>query len=396
MEPFTLAAIAGVSVVSGLVQAWNSEKARGANKQRMKQIEALFNQIVPPQYDVSLNDPPAYITEKLGDANLDFSKITPEQFKVIGQYAPDAAPYVAEINPTLVQRSETGQVGLQAQLDALRQYKKIAQGDDPAFRAKLDQAMTAAQQNAQSRTQNALMQAQRNGTYGSGQNFAAILQGNSDSMLAGGAAGRDAAMASYQNQMNALGQSASLGGSIAQQDVNLQQSNADIINQFNQRTSKNYQAYLQNRQQLANEAQLFNLRNAQDVANQNTQANNDASRFNLTNRNSLLQQQYGNRVNERAYQNAIAESAAKWQASEKDRLNGLKTQMYNNQLQRANGLAGIGAQAINMNYQNAADRNQIIAGVTGAVTGGLASQYAADQENARWDKYINARKSGGW
>lgn len=389
-----IAGAAAVALVSGVVQAWNSEKTRKDNKGRMNEIRRLFEAIVPPEYDLSLNDPPDYILEKLGDAGLDMSKLTPELFKSVGKYAPEAAPYVAEANPTLVERSSLGKEGLQAQIDALRQYKEIAKGNDPAFRAKLDQAMTAAQQNAQQRSEAALQDSQRRGTFGSGQSFASILQGASDSMQMGGQAGRDAAIQSYQNQMNALGQSANLGQSIANQDLSLQETNADIINQFNQRTSKNYQAYLNNRADLQNQAQLTNLQNAQDIANRNTNAINDTNRFNLTNRNNTLQQGYNNRVNERNYQNSIAETQAKWSASEKDRINQLKSTAYNDKLQRANGLAGIGAQQIQMNTQATQDRNNLIAGLSNAAIGGLGTQYANEQENARWDKYLQARRAG--
>lgn len=395
MEPMTMMAVAvGVQAVSGLIQAYQSEKSRGANSQRMKEIEALFNAIVPPEFDISLNDPPQLITQKMGDAQLDMSRITPEQFKMVGKYIPEVAPYVAEANPTLVERGAQGQQGIQAQMDALREYKRIAQGDDPAFQARLGMASDAAQGAAQSRQASILQDAQRRGMYGSGQSFASILQGASDSMMQGGQAGRDAAIASNQNRMNALGQSAALGGQIAGQDLNLQQSNADIINQFNQRTSKNYQQYLLNRQEVGNEAARFNLQNEQDIANRNVIAGNDADRFNLQNRNTLLQAGYDNRFNERTAQNQIAQSQANWQRDEKARLNELKQLGFNNQMGIASAKSGQGYQAMAMNNQATADRNAAIGGITSAISGGLGTAYANQREDERWDKYIKARQGG--
>src|SRR5688572_10333263 len=129
-----------VAAASAIAQAYNSEKARGANDKRLKELRRIFESIVPPDYDVSIDDPPKYIESSLQQADLDFSRITPEQFKVVGQYSPEAAQFVAEANPTLLKGSATGQQGRQAQIDALRQMQSVAKGDSPEFNIALQRA----------------------------------------------------------------------------------------------------------------------------------------------------------------------------------------------------------------------------------------------------------------
>ena len=104
-------AVAAIAAASAIAQAYNSERARGANEKRLNQLRAIFENIVPPEYDVSINDPPRYIESSLQQADLDFSRLTPEQFKVVGQYSPEAAEYVREKDPTLLKGSAAQKEG---------------------------------------------------------------------------------------------------------------------------------------------------------------------------------------------------------------------------------------------------------------------------------------------
>lgn len=387
MDPITMGVIA-VAAVSGIAQAWNSAKARGANQAELNRIKATFDALVPPEFDISINEPPHYITEKLQGARLDFSKITPELYKVIGTYAPEAAQYVAEANPTLVQGNAASREGREAQKNALREYQQLAKGDNPALRAAMEEAGQASQQEAQSRTQSLLQDSQRRGQMGSGLSYGAMLQGNSDAMSQGAAHGRAETLEAYRSKLEALKMSGDMGRNLANDELSQEQMNAGILNDFNQRTSKNYQAYLQNRSELANQAQLYKLQAEQGASDKNTALMNDTNRYNQQNQNTLAQTQYGNQRDERNYQNTLAASQAQWTASEKARQNELKQTSFNNQTQLANGRAGIGAQQINMNNQSAQDKNNIISGLGQAAAGGLAAQ----QEDARWNKYFDSQK----
>lgn len=383
MEPLT--GMIAVSVVSGLVQAWQAENARDSNSDKLKEIERMFSQLVPPQYDISPNDPPQLIAQKLQGVSIDVSSISPQQFKVMGSYAPEAAQYVAEANPTLVQQSAIGQEGRQSQIDALRQFKQIAAGDNPELQAALEKASRDAQVNAQSRTESLMQDEARRGMLGSGKSFAAMLQGNSDSMLRGAEAGRDGALEAYRSKMSAIRDSGTMGRQLASDEFGEQQTNADIINQFNQRTSRNYQEYQNNRANLSNQAQMENLRTNQDISNRNTAQGNEFAVINQRNRNANSQQEYMNQRDERNYQNDIAQSQAKWGADEKQRQNSLKSQTYNDQIQRANGMAGFANQGMQQNIQNAADRNAAVSGVGSSISG-----YMANQHNNNFLKEQNA------
>lgn len=379
--------VVAVAVISGLVQAYNAQKARGANQSELNKIKASFDAIVPPNFDVTINDAPDFITKKLEGANLDFSKITPELYKTIGSYAPEAAKYVAEANPTLVQGTAASKEGRQAQIEALRGYKQIASGDNPELRAAMEDAGRASQQQAQTRTQGLLQDAQRRGGLNSGLSYASMLQGNSDAMNMGAANSREAAIQGYKAKLDALQQSGTMGRNLANDEMSQEQTNAGIINDFNQRTSKNYQAYLQNRSELQNQAQMYNLQAQQGTSDKNTTLQNQTNQFNLSNQNSLAEQQYGNNRDERNYQNTLAASQAQWAASEKARQNELKQQTFNNSAQIASGKAGLGYQQMSMNSQSAADKNNIVSGVAQ----GAAGAYAANQEDERWNKYFAAQ-----
>ena len=383
MEPITVGIIA-VSAASALAQAYNAAQARGANASEMKKIRELWDKLVPPEFDISPNDPPAFITEKLQGAQLDFSRLTPEDFKVVGTYAPEVAQHVTEIAPTLVQGNAASREGRGAQIEALRGYQEIARGNNPELRANMEDASRLAQSQAQSRTQSLLQDSQRRGGLNSGLSYAAMLQGNSDSMQTGAANARAAAIEAYRSKLSALQTSGEMGRSLANDELSQEQTNAGIINDFNQRTSKNYQAYLQHKEEVANQAQMYNLQTAQSTADKNTAQRNQSDQFNLENRNRLAQQQYGNTVNERNTQNTLAASQAQWAASEKQRQNDLKQNTFNNQTQIANGKSGLGAQQINMNNQNAVDKNNIVSALGQAGAGALA----AEQEDKRWREWF--------
>jgi hypothetical protein len=396
MDPITTVAV--ISTVSALAQAYQSEKARGANRQRLKELEDAFNKIAPPDYDISINDPPKYIEGALEGANLDFSRLTPKDFKTIGTYAPQSAEFVREQRPELAEMSAEGKEGRQSQLDALRKYKSIAKGDSPELQIRLQQAADRAQQEAQQRSQSALLQAQRQGRGGSGLTFAAALQGSSDAMQSGAMQGQNAALAAYQSKLDAIRNEGQMGRQLAQDDLSQQSRNADVINAFNERTSRNYQAYLNQRANMVNDAQRYNLEQRQRTADMNTRQGNEADRYNLENRNRLLQQDYENRRGERNYQNELAYNKAAWGRDEKARQNQLRSQRFNDQMNIQRSKQGLAGMAMDMDTQQAADRNQMIQGLgnagTAYYTGQMQrqdAQKAQEQEQARWERYMEAR-----
>lgn len=386
------------SIVSGIAQAYTAAEARKANQQELDRIRALFESIVPPEYDISVNDPPDFIEGQLKGANLDFSAFTPENFKVLQQYAPQAAAYVAEQNPTLVQGSALAREGRSGQAEAFREYQKMARGESPELQVRLAEANRNSQAQAQQRSQSALSDAARRGTAGGGLEFASQLQGSSDSMARGAQNSQSAALAAYQAKMDAVRQSGQMGRELAGDELSQEAQNAQAINSFNQRTSRNYQDYLNQQATLANEAQRLNIGQNQQVANANTAQSNDAQKYNRENKNNLAMQSYGMQRDERNYADNIAAQKAQWAANEKNRQNQLKSQGYDDKFRQAQGMSGIGQMQMGQNNQAAQDKNAAIQGVTNTVNAGAATagNYYQNKENqdradARYDKYFGSK-----
>ncbi len=401
MDPITAVAIGG-SLISGLVQYYNAEKARGASADQLKKIEAQFNNIKPPDYNVSIDAPPALhqqaiespqFSASIQSPKFDMSKLSPEKLKSVGDYIPALAPLIKEVAPTTIQNSEDMKFGRQAQMDALKKFMQVGEGGfDPEYAQKVQEASRSAQTEAQGR-QGALMDTYaRRGLGGSGLELAAQLGSNSQAMDRLASSNQQAATDSYKNQLQALAQGAGLGGDIRNQDQSLQAQNASIINSFNQRMSSQQQNWEQQRADALNQAQVQNLSNKQKIADTNV---NNSNTFALNQQNrgddltkygygaqidaqkrqdALAQQQYQNKTNERNTQNSIAQTLADWNASQRKYSNELKSQTYQNQMGMAAGKSGM-YQANAQNILSAAqDKNQAIGGATNAAV--LASMYA--------------------
>lgn len=426
MDPLTLSAIAiGGSLISGIAQYYQAEKARGANAAQLKKIEDMFNQIKPPDYDVSIDAPPEYHREAIASPqfaasiqspNYDMSKLSPESLKSVGEYVPELAPLIKEVAPTTIQNTADMKTGRQAQLDALKKFTQVGEGGfDPEYEQKIQQAARSAQTEAQGR-QGALMDTfSRRGLGGSGLELAAQLGSNSQAMDRLASSNQQAATDSYKNQLQALAQGAGIGGQIQSQDQSLQAQNASIINSFNQRMSQQQQDYETQRANQLNQAQVQNLANQQRISDQNA-ANTNQFNLNQQGRgdsivnskyqaaldaqkrqDSLAQQQYGNQVNERNTQNSLAQSLAQWNADQRRSQNAIKSQQYQDQMSKASGLAGNYQAQGQSALQSAADRNQALSGISGALnTGALAygnmqQRPVASNTNMSWQDDLDKK-----
>src|SRR5882672_9114782 len=139
MDPITIMAIA--SAAGSLAQLYQSEKARGANQARLKQLKSEYDKLVPPDYNMSIENPPNYISQAVQSPQFAQGDFTPEQFQVVGKYVPEIAPYIAEKNPELIKQSAAANEGRQAQIDALRQMRGISSQDkDPQLMSQLAKA----------------------------------------------------------------------------------------------------------------------------------------------------------------------------------------------------------------------------------------------------------------
>lgn len=358
--PAMLAVAVGAQAVSGIMQYYQAEKARGANAKRLREIEAMFQKIVPPEMDISIYDDPR-VAESIPEPMLDFSAITPREFKSVGQFVPEVASYVAETNPQLVEATASATKGRETQLEALSKYREIASqgGMDPMLASKLAIASDKARSDAASSQQAILQDAQRRGMMGSGLQMQSQMNRTAEDMRRQAVESQMAAAEAYRNQMDAMARGAALGGDIRGSEMNEQGRNADIINSFNERTSRRYQDYLQARSDAVNRANLMNLENQQNISNRNVQQANEADRYNRNMRNTGAQQQWQNKRTSR--QDLLDLDRAKKADIQ---------QNWQNKMTHAGAMKGISQDWQAHNYQTAADRNQATRGIADAVSGG--------------------------
>lgn len=421
------AAIAGVSVLSGLAQYFSAEKARKASQAQLDKIEAIFNAIKPPNYDLSIEAPPQMHNELLQSPKFsdpqaapqfNLQNLTPEQFKLIGKMSPEIAGYVAEANPTLLTKTADMQTGRKAQLSALQRMQDIGKGEfDPQYQEMVQKAARSAQGEAQSRNASIMQDFARRGAGGSGLNLAAQMSASSQAMDRNAQVNQNAASESYRNRLNALMSGAQLGSQIQQEDVGFQGRNADIINAFNDRVSRSRQAYENNRAGALNNAQQFNLGQEQDISNRNTNASNDFAMGNRQRMDDLTkyganfaqsereradrnsQQTYQNTDTQRRYLNSLLAEKASWQAGEREKLNRIKSQQFQDKLDVARGKSGIASQRMSADMSAAQDRNAMIQGLSNAATtGALAYQNSQDAKNQNYNNANMAyyRQEGDW
>jgi hypothetical protein len=363
------AAVAGgAQVLSGIAQYYQSEKARKASSQRLKEIEDLFNSIKPPGYDVTPLSPPELITQMIPQPAFDMAGITPDKYEVVGQYLPEVAQFVAERNPELARFSQEGRQGRDAQIQALNDIKmRTGQLSDAEAQDASMSAMRDAQIGAQSRSESILQDANRRGQLGSGTALAAQLQSSGDQMERGANLSSNAYLEALKNKLGALRDSGTQGRQLAQDDLGQQNSNAAIINSYNQRASRDMNAFNQNAAEVRNKGQIFNIGNAQDAANRNVIAANQAKYSNQSRTDNILNDAYNRNFNERNFQNKTATDQYNLKAGEIGRRNSITGQTYQDKMGNAAAKAGVGYTGIDMMNTFARDRNQAIQGLAKGV-----------------------------
>lgn len=414
MDPITI--MAGVSVISSLAQLYQSEKARGAEQSRLKDIQKLYDAVTPPDYDMSIMAPPEMHTEALqkpqfsGPMNapsFDMTKLAPEAQKMLQKYLPQLTPYMPEEAVQVIQKTEDMKTGRQAQLAALRRMQAIGDGEfDPEYAQKVQDAARSAQGEAQSRQASIMQDFARRGIAGSGLNLAAQMGAAAQSMDRSAMVNQQAATDAYRNRLNALMSGANLGGQISQEDMNFQARNTDIINAFNERVSRNRQNLASQNTAMMNDADRYNVGMAQGIEGQNVDARNRAAMSDQARMDNLVkygasfaegerdradrnaQFNYGADRDERNYSNTLAQSQANWNASERDRLNKLRAAQYQDKIDASGMKAGVMRERSAADISGAQDRNAAIQGLANAGMSG--AMYAQSRADAKNDAFNNA------
>lgn len=352
--------VAGVAMaVSALMQYYNSEKARGATKEQLAKIEAMFNKIKPPNFDIAVYDDPK-LASQIPAAAYDFSKITPEEYKLVQNISPESAPYVAERAPQVAQVSQAAQQGRTAQLEALQRYKSIAAGEnDPQFQQLIMQASRKARGDAGSQRASILDSFARRGISGGGAELASLQNSGVDDMQREAVSGEAAASDAYRNRLEALSKGAQLGGQVRESEMGEAKDAASVVNDYNQRTAKRYQDW-----QNARADSIYQARVAQEtakqrisdanVANKNKYASDNQDRYN----DLVGKRQNDDLARRRYYLDLIRQKQ--------------DTQQHNfaNEMDVAKGKAGIANQNIDYMNQATRDQNQAIQGAGNAVAAG--------------------------
>lgn len=379
-----------ISAATALAQDYQRRKAEKASQKELDKIRQMWDSLVPPNLDMSITDPPELIRQMPSLPNFDMSKITPEIYKVVAKYEPQAAEVIKEVAPQVVKASAQGEEGRKAQVEALRKMKQVEEleGKDPEFMSRLDDAAKRSQIEAQSRQASILQDAARRGTMGSGAALAAQLSGQEQAMSEGAAASRQAAVEAYKNHLMAMRESGQMGRQLSQDDLSLQQTNADIINAFNQRTSARAQEQANLATSAYNEANRYNTGMAQDIANRNIDESNKALYQHQQNKNELAGQLYNIGMGQTQYQNQLAQSLADWKSQQKQLGNQNLQQKFANETAIIGGKTGVGNTAINMGQQTAQAKAQAIQGVGDAAQSG-AMYYQNQKQKEDLDEKDN-------
>lgn len=426
MDPVT-GSILAVMTISSLAQAYNAERARGADKRKLKELQDTFDRIKPPNYTLPITAAPQYHEEALQQPqfsqalqNPQFlaSRFTPEDFKVVGQYAPELAPYVAQAAPETVKQSREALGARDAQKKALERYMAMGETGDDAISAQAG-AMAAQQagMDARARSQAIMQDFQRRGQLGGGMQLASQLQGNAYASQQEAMARMQAASDAQRRRLEALASGASLGGQIYGQEMDLASRNANIINQFNREMANARQNWENQRAGTLNDAQLANLRNAQDIANRNVMGRNAAEQFNIgraddiTRYNTqfaqnqqarddrLAQLKYENAAKERDVYNQTQLAKANWARQQNQDLNRILGQQFSDQMAHAQGRMGINQAQREANRMYTQDINQGIQGFGNVLaTGGdyYRGSRNMSRQNVAADDRAQYERTGQW
>lgn len=381
MEPISTGAMFAASMalqgMVGLYNAYQAQKQGEQNQAEMERLRREWEAIAPPDLSDALEDPPDILKYKIQSLpEYSSQSYSPEKLSLEGQFNPEGYEVVKPMEQQLVEYSGTGKEANAARLAALRKYSSIAEdGYDPTLSVGLENASLKAQQDAQSRTQSILQDYARRGGLTGGVNLAAQLQASSDAMGRGAAEGKAAALAAYQNKLNALASGSSLAGQISDQDLYKNRLNSEIVNNINNKYTSNFQNMLIDRANRKNQADLFNLERQDQMSKYNTDLSNEAQWRNLTRGDQLVDKN----INNKFRQNTFNMGADMSQNEARNNLikdkNSIAQQRFGNQtfkVQGANNQALKGMEVAN----DASNRNAATLAALASLAGSGMNQYA--------------------
>lgn len=349
-------AAAAAGVLSAIMGLYQGEKARNAESARLKELQAAFDALKPPQYDFTIESPPELVNNLADDPRFNTA--------LSSRYTPQVAEFIDETAPELIKETPQMTKGREAQEAALAEYQRISGGqEDPRFRALVERARNKAQGEAQARGATLAQSMARRGISGSGIELASQMGSNAESMDRIADMEMQAAGDAYRNRLEALSQGAQLGGQLRSQDQSMQEKNLQLINDFNRRQTDR-------RQNRAN-----------DMAN----AVNDAQAKNI----SLDQWKYGAGEANMNRNNLINTATSEWRRRSREDNNRLLSNKYNDEMDRLRGRFGLAAEANKMGREHARDNTNIIGGLTDSLAKIGAKAFGGedkDEEKEYWKR----------
>lgn len=394
MEPLTALLISGgIQGVAALAAMYQGMKAQEANQAELNRIKDMWDKVVPPDYNMDITTPPEIISSFPPPPNLDFSSITPEDYKVVSQYAPAITPYIQEKFPELIEMGAEGKEGKTAMLDALREYQRIGkQENDPALMAQMRRAQNDAMASSQSRAKGIEQDFARRGNLGSTNQLASQIAAGEGQINRQADLESQALAEAYRNRLEAMRQSAGIGEAVSNQDFSQKQANANIINNYNQRFSTQAQNQANLSNQIQNEGQRFNIGQNQLASDKNVAGRNAADIRNQDRRTELAKDMYGMQTSRIKDSNVVAQGDYENKIAREQYLNTLKDKKFGNQVGIISGQQGLGQTQMGLNTSMAAGKQNIISSLGNAAGNAVTSYPDLVKENEAYKRREKIRK----
>jgi hypothetical protein len=239
--------------------------------------------------------------------SIEEQRLKLQQYVDAGQLTPEQMQ-AALVNSNAYDSIDQDTTGKDAQLEALSQLQNIGSsgGLDAQDKAKLQDIQNQEQTQAKGARDAIIQNAEARGMGGSGLSLLAELQNQQDSATRASAKDVDVAAEGQQRALQAIQDSANLGGSINQNQFAQQKAVADSKNAINQFNAANTQQTNATNTAANNAAQASNLANKQAVSNANVGLGNQQQQFNK----GLAQSNFNNQLSvDNAKANALNQQA---------------------------------------------------------------------------------------
>lgn len=391
VDPIIIAA--GIAAATALAQLYMAEKARGGESGRLKDLQKRFDQIVSPEYNLKITDAPKLIQARLQGHELAPMKFSREEAHILKEYNPQLYATILEQQPELMKETQQTAPAKNFQLAALKKFMDVGEGGfDPIFQQQLNEALHKVRSHEKASNELLSSQYHQRGLQNSGLEYAAKQKSKYGSMDALALASGDAAANARRNQLHALAQGSGLAGNIRGDEYRDQAFNLNAVNDFNQRLSTRGWEQEKANKELANNAQKFNLGEGQRLHENTVDQRNKAGIDTLKYNNDVNAQKYGRDFDERNYLNGINTAVANGEQGRIDKENSMKDKMFQNELQKTQGAAGLSNQMGANNIGNSQDRIGALGGF-GQIGSGLFTHYAGQEAQKEKEAREDARRN---